>query len=167
MAHPAGDRWIPLGLRDQVAQQGVGAKESQPDVGSLGEVLQHRRVGEPLSAWPAVDKRHHNLDKHAFNSQEEGLRLRAKDLVVPLRSPRGRCASSLWYRAGRRHVIYGRWAASQTVQCTHALNLGEKRKTNLKFEIAPSSILKKSMCLSLQPCGKLTKDHIKQDRTGD
>lgn len=41
-AHPAGDRWIPLGLGDQVAQQGVGAKESQADVGGLGEVLQHR-----------------------------------------------------------------------------------------------------------------------------
>lgn len=72
-AHPAGDRWIPLGLGDQVAQQGVGAKESQADVGGLGEVLQHRRVGEPLSARPAVYKRHHNLDRHVFISQEEGL----------------------------------------------------------------------------------------------
>lgn len=73
VAHPAGDRWIPLGLGDQVAQQGVGAKEIQADVGSLGEVLQHRRVGEPLSAGPAIDKRHHNLDKQVFISQEEGL----------------------------------------------------------------------------------------------
>lgn len=46
--------------------------------------------------------------------------------LVPLHSPRGQCASILWYKAGHRHVIYERWAASQTVQCTHALNLGEK-----------------------------------------
>lgn len=71
--HPTGDCWIPLGLGDEVAQQGVGAKESQADVGSFGEVLQHWRVGEPLSARPAIDKRHHNLDKNAFISQEEGL----------------------------------------------------------------------------------------------
>lgn len=47
-----------------MAQQGVGAKERQADVGGLGEVLQHRRVAEPLSTRPAVDQRHHNLDKH-------------------------------------------------------------------------------------------------------
>lgn len=62
---PAGDRWVPLGLGDQVAQQGVGAKERQADVGGLGEVLQHRRVAEPLSARPAIDQRHHDLDKQA------------------------------------------------------------------------------------------------------
>lgn len=131
--HSARDRWIPLGLGDQVAQQGVGAKESQADVGSLGEVLQHRRVGEPLSARPAVDKRHHNLEKHAFISQQKGLwscYTQVEDLVTPLRSPTERCANILWYRAGHRHVIYAHWAASQTVQCTHALNLGEERQNS-------------------------------------
>lgn len=47
-AHPPRDGRVPLGLGDQMAQQGVGAKEAQADVGGLGEVLQHRRVGEPF-----------------------------------------------------------------------------------------------------------------------
>lgn len=71
--HPARDGRIPLGLGDQVAQQGVGAEEAQADVGGLGEVLQHRRVGEPFGAGPAVDQRHHNLNKQAFISQEAGV----------------------------------------------------------------------------------------------
>lgn len=110
-----------------MAQQGVGAKEAQADVGGLGEVLQHRRVGEPFGAGPAVDQRHHNLNKHAFIWQVAGVCLcdgQAGDVVVPLRSPRGRCASILWCRSGHRLLIYERWAASQTFQCTHALNLG-------------------------------------------
>lgn len=110
-----------------MAQQRVGAQEAQADVGGLGEVLQHRRVGEPLGARPAVDQRHHNLNKHAFISREAGVYLReaqAQDGVAPLRSPRGRCASIPWCRSGRRLLIYERWAASQTSRCTRALNLG-------------------------------------------
>lgn len=38
--HPASHSGISLGLGDQVAQQGVGAQETQADVGGLGEVLQ-------------------------------------------------------------------------------------------------------------------------------
>lgn len=64
--HPARDRRIPLGLGDQVAQQRVGAKEVQADVGGLGEVLQHRRVGEPFGAGPAVDQGHHNLNTRIY-----------------------------------------------------------------------------------------------------
>lgn len=56
-----------------MSQQRVGAKEAQADVGGLGEVLQHRRVGEPFGAGPAVDQRHHNLNKHTFTSQEAGV----------------------------------------------------------------------------------------------
>lgn len=39
---PACDSGISLGLRDKVAEQGVGAEEVQADVGSLCKVLQHR-----------------------------------------------------------------------------------------------------------------------------
>lgn len=64
-AHPARDGRVPLGLGDELAQQGVGAEEAQADVGGLGEVLQHRRVGEAFGARPAVDQRHHNLKTDA------------------------------------------------------------------------------------------------------
>lgn len=40
-SHPACDGGVSLGLGDQVAQQGVGAEESQADVRSLCKVSQH------------------------------------------------------------------------------------------------------------------------------
>lgn len=61
--YPACDRGISLGLGDQVTEQGAGAQEAQADVGGLGEVSQHRRVGEVFGARPTVDQRHHNLDE--------------------------------------------------------------------------------------------------------
>ena len=62
MSHPAGDSGVALGLGDQVSQQGAGAEEAQADVGGLGEVPQHRGVGEVAGARPSVDQRHHDLE---------------------------------------------------------------------------------------------------------
>lgn len=124
-AHPARDGRIPLGLGDEVAQQGVGAKEAEADVGGLGEVLQHRRVGEAFGARPAVDQRHHNLKTDA-GGRFVFARAQPEDGAVPLRSPAGRCGSILWYRSGHCPGVHERWAASRTFRCTRALNLGEK-----------------------------------------
>lgn len=110
MPHPAGHGGVPLGLGDQVAQQGVGAKEAQADVGGLGEVLQHRRVAEPFGAGPAVDQRHHNLNKQAFIWQEAGVCGRVE------RSG-GRCRTSPFSRGTmREYSVVQIWSSSPNIR---------------------------------------------------
>lgn len=130
--HPARDGGVSLCLGDQVAQQGAGAQEAQADVGGLREVSQRRRVGEVFGPRPTVDQGHHDLDntysfhKDCFSIAHTIQRLEYD--VLPLRSPKGQSVSILWCRAGRHHVLHERWAAFQTFQYTHALNLPEKIK---------------------------------------
>ena len=64
--YPACDRGVSLGLGDEVTQKGACAEEAEADVSGLGEVTQHRRVGEVLRSWPSIDQRHHNLHNTAF-----------------------------------------------------------------------------------------------------
>lgn len=60
-AYPAGDGGVPQCLPHQVTSQAVGPQEAQADVGGLGEVAQHRGVGEVHGPGAAVDQRHHDL----------------------------------------------------------------------------------------------------------
>lgn len=46
LSYPAGDGGVTERLAHQVSQQRVGSQKAEPDVGGLGELPQHRRVGE-------------------------------------------------------------------------------------------------------------------------
>lgn len=61
LSHPAGDSGVTERLAHQVSQQGVGSQEAEPDVGGLGEIPQHRRVGEVQRPGTTVYQGHHNL----------------------------------------------------------------------------------------------------------
>lgn len=61
LPYPAGDSGVTERLAHQVSQQRVGPQEAELDVGGLGELPQHRRVGEVHRPGTAVHQRHHDL----------------------------------------------------------------------------------------------------------
>lgn len=56
-----------------MSQQGVCPQEAEADVGGLGEVPKHWRIGEVHGPGPAVHQGHHNLTKGGAseNSQSD------------------------------------------------------------------------------------------------
>lgn len=141
-AHPARDGRIPLGLGDEVAQQGVGAKEAQADVGGLGEVLQHRRVGEALGARPAVDQGHHNLKTDAGGR-----------FVFARGSAGGWCCTSPFSNGTmREYSVVQIWSSSRSTRalgCFPNLSMHSRFESggeSQTFVISASFVLKKPTC---------------------
>lgn len=145
VSHPACNGGVFLGLGDEVAEQGVGAEEMQADIGSLCKVLQRRWVGKVFGPRTAVDKGYHNLNNtnlqsiynayyniKLFDLLQKEKRRKKYIFILPLHSPKGWSVSILWCRAGRHHLINGHWAAFQTSQYTHVLNLPKKKKKKEK-----------------------------------
>lgn len=141
VSHPACNGGVSLRLGDEVAEQGVGAEEVQADIGSLCKVSQRRWVGKVFGPRTAIDKGYHNLNNtnlqsiynayyniKLFGLLQKKKRRKKYIFILPLHSPKGWSASILWCRAGRHHLINGHWAAFQTSQYTHVLNLPKEEE---------------------------------------